>query len=183
MGDNEINDIHGDGTFADKIGQEDAAKAYFEQIKASQDEIKGSVQYLQDLFVRRLNEDKQKTELIKQLEDLSSFAVVEPFVSDMILILDRIGSSEDDFVKSIGEELYDALNRRGLVRIQGSGKFDPAVHKAIRKVENDSVEEVTAVQVIRNGYIFGNRVIRPAEVIVAVPTRNIDGQKEVIIKG
>ena len=55
MGDNEINDIHGDGTFADKIGQEDAAKAYFEQIKASQDEIKGSVQYLQDLFVRRLN--------------------------------------------------------------------------------------------------------------------------------
>lgn len=169
MVDNGIDNMREDEMLVGEFGQKNIEKEYFEQIKSSQEEIKQSVQYLQDLFVRRLNEDKQKTEMIKHLEELSSFAVVEPYISDMILILDRINGSEDDFVKSIGEELYDALNRRGLVQIQADGKFDPSVHKAVRRIEDNSVDELTIVRVIRNGYILGNRVIRPAEVVVASP--------------
>ena len=149
--------------------QPDVMRDYFSKTSEDHAEIKENIRYLQDLFVRRLNEDKQKTEMIRHLQGLSSFAVIEPFISDMILILDRISGSEDDFAKSIGEELYAALNRRGVECIEADGKFDPAKHKAIRTIDDDSVDELTVRQVIRNGYTFDGRVIRPAEVIVARP--------------
>ena len=149
--------------------QSNVLKSYFSKVGEDHAEIKENIQYLQDLFVRRLNEDKQKAEMIRHLQELSAFAVIEPFISDMILILDRISGSEDDFAKSIGEELYAALNRRGVECIEATGKFDPAKHKAIRTVDDDSVDELTVRQVIRDGYTFDDRVIRPAEVIVARP--------------
>ncbi|MCM1264077.1 MAG: nucleotide exchange factor GrpE [Butyrivibrio sp.] len=139
----------------------------FQEALKDHEEIKEKVNYLQDLFVRRLNEDKQKTEMIRQLQELSTFAVIEPFLSDMALILDRINGSEDDFTKSIGEELYDALNRRGFERIDITGKFNPALHKAVRIIEDDSVDDLSIVQVSRNGYIFNGKVIRFAEVVIA----------------
>lgn len=138
------------------------------------EEIKESIHYLQDLFVRRLNEDKQKSEMIRQLQNLSTFAVIEPFLSDMLLIFDRISGSEDDFVRSIGEELYDALNRRGLECIDTTGKFDPAIHKAVRVIEDDSVDELSIAQVSRNGYTFGGKLIRPTEVVVTRHNRRQD---------
>lgn len=151
---------------------------WFRKALKDHEEIKGSVRYLQDLFVRRLNEDKQKSEMIRQLQELSTFAVIEPFISDMLLILDRINGSEDDFVISIGEELYDALKRRGLERIVDLGRFNPAKHKAIRMVDGNSVDAPTISQVIRNGYIFNGRVIRPAEVVVVCPMNNIDEERK-----
>lgn len=144
----------------------------FDRLYRDHEEIKESIQYLQDLFVRRLNEDKQKNEMIKQLQQISSFAVIEPFVSDMLLILDRINGNQDDFVMSIGEELYDALSRRGLKRIDAFGRFDPAVHKAVRMAEGDSVDVSAISQVVRDGYTFNGRVIRPAEVVV-IGAKNI----------
>lgn len=147
---------------------------WFNKILRDHEEIMSSVRYLQDLFVRRLNDDKQKSEMIRQLRDLSTFAVIEPFISDMLLILDRITGIKDDFAKSIGEELYDALNRRGLVRVDTTGKFNPAVHKAVRVIEDDSIDDLSIMQVSRNGYVFGNRLIRPAEVVVARHTQQRD---------
>lgn len=136
------------------------------QVLKDHEEIKENIHYLQDLFVRRLNEDKQKSEVIRQLQELSTFAVIEPFLSDMLLILDRIDGSEDDFARSIREELFDVLNRRGLERIDTAGKFNPAMHKAVRVIEDNSADDLSIVQVSRNGYTFGGKLIRPAEVVV-----------------
>jgi len=140
---------------------------WFQKLFKDHEEIKENVRYLQDLFIRRLNEDKQKSEMIRQLQELSTFAVIEPFLSDILLIFDRINGSKDDFVKSIGEELYDILNRRGLECIDTRGKFNPAIHKVVRTIEDDSVDDLSIVQVSRNGYTFGSKLIRPAEVVVA----------------
>lgn len=60
--------------------EKDAMKDYFSKVSEEHAEIKENIRYLQDLFVRRLNEDKQKTEMIKHLQGLSAFAVIEPFV-------------------------------------------------------------------------------------------------------
>ena len=149
--------------------QPDVMKDYFSKVSEDHAEIKENIRYLQDLFVRRLNEDKQKTEMIRHLQGLSTFAVIEPFISDMLLILDRISGSEDDFVRSIGEELYAALNRRGVECIEATERFNPAKHRVIRTMDDDSVDELTVRQVIRNGYTFDGKVVRPAEVIVARP--------------
>lgn len=135
-------------------------------------EVKENIKYLQDLFVRRLNEDKQKNEMIKHLENLSSFALIEPFISELILILDRIEGSEDDFVQSIGEELLGILQRRGVEKIMVTEEFNPAIHKAIKIDETTETSTAKVTKVIRNGFMFSGRVIRPAEVIVAMPKAN-----------
>ena len=55
-------------------------------------EMKEELVGMKDLFVRRLYEDKQKTELIRILTEQIHFTVLEPFISDLILVLDRLES-------------------------------------------------------------------------------------------
>ncbi len=96
---------------------------------AALEEMKRQIADLQDLFVRRLYDDKQKAALINSLEEKASFAYIEPFVSDMILVLDRLekaGPENLGFAASIADELYEILSRRGLERIKVTQKFDPA---------------------------------------------------------
>lgn len=132
-------------------------------------EIKEEVAGLRDLFVRRLNEDKQKVELIKTLSDGASFAFVEPFISDIILLLDRLEKSNEDFVCSVREELYDIIHRRGTERITVSADYNPALYKAVRVTEDANAVELKVTGIVRNGYTFSGRVIRPAEVVVVKP--------------
>ena len=46
-------------------------------------------------------------------------------------------------------------------------KFDPNLHQAMSEIENVSVEAGTILQEIQAGYMFGERLLRPALVSVA----------------
>jgi molecular chaperone GrpE (heat shock protein) len=116
-------------------------------------------------------EDKQKTELIKSLEDGARFALIEPFLYELILLLDRLDRAEDEFSKSVRDELFDILQRRGLERIEVKREFDPRLYKAVRVTESAEVSALTVTGLVRRGYVFSGRVIRPAEVVVVRPTR------------
>lgn len=139
--------------------------------KAAFMELKEEVAGLKDLFVRRLNEDKQKVELIRTLSEGASFAFAEPFVSDIILLLDRLEKSENDFVRSVKEELYSIINRRGAERIEVYADFNSLLYKAVRVTEDDNADKLKVIGVVRNGYTFSGKVIRPAEVAVVKPPR------------
>ena len=135
-------------------------------------ELRDEVAALRDLFTRRLMEDKQKTELIKSLGDGAKYAFIEPFLYELILLLDRLDRAEDDFSKSVRDELFDILQRRGLERIEVKREFDPRLYKAVRVTESAEVSVLTVTGVVRRGYLFSGKVIRPAEVIVARPGKS-----------
>ena len=140
-----------------------------EEVKKLSEElahINENIAYLRDLFVRRLNDDKQKNNLIQQLSNGASFAFIEPFLSDIILLLDRLEKSEDDFVESVREELYGIISRRGVERIQVGTDFNPNLYKAVKINEVPGREGLQVSGIIRNGYTFSGKVIRPAEVII-----------------
>lgn len=132
-------------------------------------EIKEELGFLKDLFVRRLNDDKQKAQLISSLDAGARFAFIEPFLTDIILVLDRLEKQEDEFARSVYDELYDILNRRGVERITVTNEFDPALNKAVKSRENADVDTIVVTQIIRNGYVYSGKVVRPAEVIVDRP--------------
>lgn len=132
-------------------------------------QVKEEIAYLRDLFVRRLNDDKQKNLLIQSVTEGATYAYLEPFLHDILLLLDRLEKAEDDFSESVKDELYDIFHRRGLVKIQENSCFDPAIHKAVKVIEEDNAKELYIKTVIRNGYIFSGKVIRPVEVVVARP--------------
>lgn len=132
-------------------------------------QIKDDVAYLRDLFVRRLNDDKQKGALIKNLLDCSEYVFIEPFLHDLILLLDRLEKADDEFSISVRDELYDIVNRRGVTKIEIMPEFNPAYYRAVKVVENRMIDKPHVVDVIRNGYMFSGKVIRPAEVVVERP--------------
>lgn len=141
-------------------------------------EMKEELVGMKDLFVRRLYEDKQKTELIRILTEQIHFTVLEPFISDLILVLDRLESSEDEFSCSVHDEIYDILHRRGVEEIDTRKEFDPSVIKIVCVEEKNGVDKMEIEKVIRKGYRTVGKVLRSAEVAVLVPAREIDSSKQ-----
>ena len=71
-------------------------------------------------------------------------------------------------VELIARKMQNILEGEGLKRIDAKGKpFDPNFHEAISHEPNDEVESEHVIDVVQNGYMLGERVIRPALVRVA----------------
>ncbi len=68
------------------------------------------------------------------------------------------------------QQLRDVMGRHGLQTIQADpGEyFDPNLHEAVEGVPADESSEGTIVRVLRKGYRLHDRVLRPAQVAVAV---------------
>ena len=60
------------------------------------------------------------------------------------------------------------LEAEGVKRIEAAGQlFDPNSHEAISSEPNEDVESGHVIDVVENGYMLSERVIRPAKVRVA----------------
>jgi molecular chaperone GrpE len=61
-----------------------------------------------------------------------------------------------------------AMRGLGLTRIPAEGKlFDPNLHEAIEVVETTDAQDGEVVEEIHAGYKLGDRLLRPAKVLVA----------------
>jgi len=71
-------------------------------------------------------------------------------------------------IELIARKFQSALESEGVKRIEADGKpFDPNFHEAISHEPNADVPSEHVIAVVRNGYMLGERVIRPALVRVA----------------
>jgi molecular chaperone GrpE len=73
----------------------------------------------------------------------------------------------EEGVRLVHRALADVLARTGLVEIETEGAFDPHVHEALLTQPADDAEPGAVVQVLQKGYRLGDRVLRPARVVVA----------------
>jgi molecular chaperone GrpE len=80
----------------------------------------------------------------------------------------------EEGVRLVHRELADALEREGLAEIETNGHFDPHVHEALLSQPSDA-EEGSVIEVVQKGYRLGDRVVRPARVVVAAPKPEDDG--------
>jgi molecular chaperone GrpE len=71
-------------------------------------------------------------------------------------------------IELIARKLQNILDNEGVKRIEAKGMaFDPTFHEAITHEPSDEVPSEHVIDVIQNGYMLGERVIRPALVRVA----------------
>ncbi len=71
---------------------------------------------------------------------------------------------------SVAEQLVTALGKFGLTPFGEEGDpFDPTRHEAVAHQTSADVSEPTCVQIMRRGYLVGERLLRPALVGVADP--------------
>ena len=74
----------------------------------------------------------------------------------------------EEGVQLVHRELKAALDREGLAEIETDGVFDPHVHEALLSQASEA-EEGSVLEVLQKGYKLGDRVLRPARVVVAAP--------------
>jgi len=77
----------------------------------------------------------------------------------------------------IAKQLTDILEAEGLKHIDALGKdFDPTVMQAVETVVGEEPNKVA--KVMQNGYMFKDRVLRPAMVVVTKKEEIIEEKKE-----
>jgi molecular chaperone GrpE len=73
-----------------------------------------------------------------------------------------------DGVSLTQREFFNVLDRNGVKRIDPAGlPFNPHQHQAMVEIDQPDVAPGTIVQVYQAGYMLGDRVLRPAMVVVA----------------
>jgi molecular chaperone GrpE len=73
----------------------------------------------------------------------------------------------EEGVRLVHRALADVLTRAGLAEIETDGAFDPHVHEALLTQPAADAEPGSVVEVLQKGYRLGDRVLRPARVVVA----------------
>ena len=101
----------------------------------------------------------------------------ERLVKDLIPVLDDLGraleaagqheeAKLEEGVRLVHRALSELLTKEGLAEIDAEGKFDPHVHEALLSQPSDE-DEGTVIEVVQKGYKLGDKVLRPARVVVA----------------
>jgi molecular chaperone GrpE len=73
----------------------------------------------------------------------------------------------EEGVRLVHRSLAALLERHGIELIDTAGKFDPHVHEALLSQPSEEAESGSVLGVVQKGYRLGDRVVRPARVIVA----------------
>ena len=103
----------------------------------------------------------------------------ERLIAELIPILDdlerALAAAEEhqeaqleEGVRLVHSTLASLLTRHGVKPIETEGKFDPYVHEALLSQPSEA-EEGSVIDVVQKGYKLGERVVRPARVVVAAP--------------
>jgi molecular chaperone GrpE len=74
----------------------------------------------------------------------------------------------EEGVRLVHRSLASLLERHGVTAIDTDGRFDPHVHEALLSQPSEA-EEGSVLDVVQKGYKLGDRVVRPARVVVAAP--------------
>ena len=70
----------------------------------------------------------------------------------------------------VNKQLGEFLSSQNVTEIatEDGGEFDPNVHEALSQEVSEDIEEGKIIRVVRKGYRIGERLLRPANVIVAL---------------
>ena len=124
--------------------------------------------------------DNFKKRAAREREEYVAFAN-ERLVTDLLPILDdleralaAVGEHEEatveEGVRLVHRSLESLLERNGVRVIETNGKFDPHVHEALLSQPSEA-DEGSVIDVVQKGYRLGDRVVRPARVVIAAPHR------------
>jgi molecular chaperone GrpE len=150
---------------------------------------------LKDRYLRLAAEmDNLRRRTEREVKDAKTYSVAS-FARDMLSVSDNLrraleaipaearAGGDAGFVSLVeGVEMTEramlgALERHGVKKIAPTGqKFDPNFHQAMFEVPNADIPANTVIQVVQDGYVIGDRVLRPAMVGVSKGGPKADAQ-------
>jgi molecular chaperone GrpE len=143
-------------------------------------QLQAEKQELLDNLVRRQADFENYRKRIERERHHESRRGVASLMEELLPVLDAFeravaahdNPAYEDYRKGfqlIYRQLVDALVKHGLQRIETRGKaFDPHFHYAIERVESTEHPDGTVLEEFQAGYLFHDKVLRPAMVRVAI---------------
>lgn len=155
------------------------AKNNEEQLKAEIEKSKNDYLYLRAEF------DNYKRNVIKERSDQSKYGS-ERLIVEILGVVDNFeralstqltGDQFQNYQKGVemtAQELKSVLQKFGVQELPTQGQpFDPSIHDALSAEETTEVAEGHVFRVFKKAYKLHDRVVRPAQVVVAKkPTQN-----------
>jgi molecular chaperone GrpE len=138
--------------------------------------VKERDEYLDALQRLKAEFDNYRKRVARDQRELAARAH-ERLVKELVPVLDDLeraleaateheeGKLEEG-VRLVHRSLADALAKEGLAEIETSGKFDPHLQEALLSQPSEA-EEGSIIQVLQKGYSLGDRVLRPARVVIS----------------
>ena len=138
--------------------------------------------------------ENQRRRFEKEIKDAFEFGSFN-FAKESLAILDNLDRAKnaiknDEVLKTnkdlerflenisiIEKDLITIFERNRIIKIESKGKkFDPNLHQAMAEIEDENSEVGTIVQEIQCGYMFGERLLRPA--LVGVSKKKVSKSEE-----
>ncbi len=150
--------------------QETTTELSVEDLVISLESVSGERdQYLDALRRVQAEFENYKKAIAKRAADERERAN-DRIVNELLPVLDACDgavANGGEQVVPVRNQLLAALERHGLERSDPAGQpFDPEEHEAVMHEDSDEVEGPTVAEVLRPGYLWKGRVVRPAMVRV-----------------
>lgn len=143
------------------------------------EKLQAEKQELTNTLLRRQADFDNYRKRVEKERHQERYRGAEQVIEQILPVLDAINNALDGPQVSAGAEyqkgfelvrrqLWDVLSKQGLTRIESVGKeFNPHIHHAIENVESSDYPEGVVAGELQSGYIFHERVVRPAMVRVS----------------
>ena len=167
----EVTEVVAEGVAEEAAPSDDSVESLLAEAEAKRDE------YLADLQRLAADFDNYRKRVARDQAQLVARAH-EGLVRELLPVLDdlerALGAAEAhdeatvvEGVRLVQRALADQLAREGLEEIAADGAFDPHIHEALLSQPGEGAKPGTVLQVVQKGYRLGDRVLRPARVVIS----------------
>jgi molecular chaperone GrpE len=152
-----------------------------EELKRALEQKTREAEEEHDKYLRLYAEfDNYRKRIQRDLVDFRKYAN-EQFALELLTVVDHLGlalkhAAEGgnttqglrEGVELVYKQLRDVLEKFGIKAFSAEGQpFDPSLHDAMMQAVTDEVPENTVVQVMQDGYLYHDKVLRHAKVSVS----------------
>jgi molecular chaperone GrpE len=171
---------------------QDAAQSEITREAARITELHAEVAELKERYLRAVAETENvRKRAEREKNEVAQFAF-QRFARDLLSVVDNFNRAMDalkpevrsslppsvsavlDGIEATQRELLAIFERYGIKKIEAKGhRFNPNLHQAIAEMPSSEHPAGTVIDVAQTGYTLGERLLRPAMVMVSSgPTKN-----------
>src|SRR6266516_4506741 len=137
------------------------------ELRRQNEELLTKLKYLQAEFENYRKRAERDAETILKFSHETLLARLLPVLDELDAAVARLEGTAGEGVRMVRDNLLQALREAGLQEIPAQGlPFDPYLMDCVQRVQDEDSKEGVVKEVVRKGYRYHDRVLRPAQVVV-----------------
>lgn len=156
----------------------DELETRLSDLSAENEALRAETRDLKDKWLRNAAEFENFRKRTRREWELLQQRVKAEVILEMLAVVDDFerafsaaGERDDDFIQGIRliyNNLMASLERLGVRKLEAlHAPFDPAFHMAVAQLEREGADSNHVIEIVQEGYLLGDLVIRPAKVVIA----------------